>query len=313
VPRHEFIAVQCFAAGAAKSAPPILPVGIDPWADQSSVNHRKPRQALASVLAQALLERRCAQRFGANQKGSGMENALLVGLSQQTALQRQLDIVAHNLANMSTNAYKAERPLFHTYLAPIRDAEGRHDDARMVNDYGMVRDMTEGALKATNNPFDVAISGDGYFIVGTANGERYTRNGHFSLDSTGRLVTSDGDPVLDSNHSEISFASDETGFTIARDGSISTSAGTKGKLGIVEFANQGDLTRTGGSLYETTETPTDVASPNVQQGMIEESNVVPIVEMTTMIDILRSYNQSAQLMKSAEDLSEKAVSDLGKT
>jgi len=239
-----------------------------------------------------------------------MENALLIGLSQQTALQRNLDIIAHNLANMETNAYKAERPLFHSYLAAIRDVQGRHDDAQMVNDYGMVRDMTEGALKPTSNPFDVAISGEGYFIVGTAAGERYTRNGHFSLDANGRLVTSDGDPVLDSNHSEITFADDETNLSIARDGSISTSAGTKGKLGVVQFANEGALTRTGGSLYETTETPTDVTSPNIQQGMIEESNVVPIVEMTTMIDILRAYNESSELMKQAEDLSQKSVQDL---
>ena len=113
----------------------------------------------------------------------------------------------------------------------------------MVNDYGMVRDMTEGTLKPTSNPFDVAISGPGYFIVNTSAGERYTRNGHFSLDANGRLVTSDGDAVLDSNHSEITFAEDETNLSIARDGSISTSAGSKGKIGVVQFADEGTLTR----------------------------------------------------------------------
>ena len=74
------------------------------------------------------------REMSAKLEGLLMENALLVGLSQQTALQRNLDIIAHNLANMETYAYKAERPLFHTYLADIRDVEGRHDDARMVND-----------------------------------------------------------------------------------------------------------------------------------------------------------------------------------
>lgn len=126
-----------------------------------------------------------------------MQNAEIVGLSQQTALQRNLDIIAHNLANMDTTAYKVERPLFHTYLAEIRDVEGRHDNARMVNDYGMTRDMSEGALKSTSNPFDVAIQGKGYFMVSTSDGERYTRNGHFGLNGQGQLVTSDGDPVLE--------------------------------------------------------------------------------------------------------------------
>ena len=242
-----------------------------------------------------------------------MENALLVGLSQQTALQRNLDIIAHNLANMETYAYKAERPLFHTYLTDIRDVEGRHDNARMVNDYGMVRDMTEGTLKGTSNPFDVAISGKGYFVVSTEAGERYTRNGHFSLDANGRLVTSDGDPVLDSNRAEITFAPEEDRLSIARDGSISTSAGPKAKIGVVEFANEGALTRTGGSLYESTDQPTEMTSPVIQQGMIEESNVVPIVEMTTMIDVMRAYNASSELMKSADDLSRRAIQSLGQT
>ena len=242
-----------------------------------------------------------------------MQNAELIGLSQQTALQRNLDIIAHNLANMDTTAYKVERPLFHTYLAAIRDVEGRHDNARMVNDYGMTRDMSEGALKATDNPFDVAIQGKGYFMVQTADGERYTRNGHFSLNAQGQLVTSDGDAVLDSNHAPITFAQDETNFKVARDGSISTSQGEKGKMGVVEFANEGDLTRTGGSLYETTETPTASQDINLQQGMIEQSNVVPIVEMTTMIDVMRAYTAASQSMKQADDLSEKAITSLAKT
>ncbi|MFZ1988345.1 MAG: flagellar basal-body rod protein FlgF [Alphaproteobacteria bacterium] len=241
-----------------------------------------------------------------------MQNAELIGLSQQTALQRNLDIISHNLANMDTTAYKVERPLFHTYLAAIRDVEGRHDNARMVNDYGMTRDMSEGALKATDNPFDIAIQGNGYFMVQTADGERYTRNGHFSLNAQGQLVTSDGDSVLDSNHAPITFAQDETDFKVARDGSISTSAGEKGKIGVVEFANEGELTRTGGSLYETTETPTPSQNTNLQQGMIEQSNVVPIVEMTTMIDVMRAYTASSQMMKQADDLSEKAIASLAK-
>lgn len=241
-----------------------------------------------------------------------MQNAELIGLSQQTALQRNLDIIAHNLANMDTTAYKVERPLFHTYLTAIRDVEGRHDNARMVNDYGMTRDMSEGALKSTDNPLDLAIQGKGYFMVSTADGERYTRNGHFNLSADGQLVTSDGDPVLDSNHSPITFAQDETDLKVAQDGSISSSAGEKGKIGVVEFANEGDLTRTGGSLYTTSETPTTPDTVDVQQGMLEQSNVVPIVEMTTMIDVMRAYTTSSQMLKQSDDLSEKAIGSLGK-
>jgi flagellar basal-body rod protein FlgF len=242
-----------------------------------------------------------------------MDNSLIVGLSQQTALQRDLDIIAHNLANMGTNAYKAERPLFQTYLSNVRDVNGQPDEAKLVYDYGMVRDMSEGTLKTTSNPFDLAIDGSGYFVVKTAAGERYTRNGHFSLDDKGQLVTSEGDPVLDSNHNPITFSPEETSLTVARDGSISTSQGQKGKILLVDFANQGELNRTGGSLYKTTEQPTPAKKVDIHQGMLEESNVVPVVEMTTMIDLMRAYTQASQLIKQNEDMSQNTIQTLGKT
>lgn len=240
-----------------------------------------------------------------------MENALLIGLSQQTALQRNLDIIAHNLANMGTVAYKTERPLFRTYLTGVHDTEGRPDQAQFVSDYGMVRDTSEGALRSTGNELDVAISGPGYFAVQTDQGERYTRNGHLRIDGQGQLITSDGDPVLDSGGAPITFGTDEHNISIARDGSITTSAGAKGKLNVVKFENEGKLSRIGGSLYQTDETPTPATDAVVQQGMIEESNVVPIVEMTTMVELLRAYNSTASLIKQAEDMTQRAVHDLG--
>jgi flagellar basal-body rod protein FlgF len=242
-----------------------------------------------------------------------LENALLIGLSQQTALQRNLEIVAHNLANMGTVAYKAERPLFRSYLTQIHDAEGRPDEAKFVSDYGMMRDVSEGALRQTGNELDVAISGSGYFAVQTANGERYTRNGNFRIDAQGQLTTPDGDPVLDTGHQPITFGTDDKNISIARDGSISTSAGQKGQLLVVTFPNEGDLTRIGGSLYASPDPPTPATNVVVQQGMIEESNVVPVSEMTTMVELLRAYNSTASLIKQAEDMTEKAVQTLGST
>jgi flagellar basal-body rod protein FlgF len=240
-----------------------------------------------------------------------LENALLIGLSQQTALQRNLDIIAHNLANMGTTAFKAERPLFRSYLTGIHDVEGKPDQAQFVSDYGMVRDTSEGTLQRTSNEFDVAISGHGYFAVQTAQGERYTRNGHFRLDGQGQLTTTDGDPVLDSNHSPITFNPDEKSVSIARDGSISTSAGPKGKVSVVQFQNEAALSRIGGSLYETSETPQPATGAIIQQGMIEESNVVPIVEMTTMVELMRAYSSTTQLIRQSEDMTQRAVHDLG--
>lgn len=240
-----------------------------------------------------------------------MQNAILIGLSRQTALQRNLDIISHNLANMETVAYKAERPLFRTHLTSVQDVNGNADKARYVSDYGMVRNVTEGTIRRTGNPLDVAIDGPGYFAVSTPGGERYTRNGQLRIDDEGTLVTSDGQPVLDTNRNEIIFGPDEDSLSIARDGSISTTAGQKGVLLVVTFENESNLTRTGGSLYVSTAPPIDRTDAVIQQGSIEESNVIPILEMSTMLEVLRAYSSTSQLVKSAEELNQRAIRTLG--
>ena len=242
-----------------------------------------------------------------------MDNTLLIGLSQQTALQRQLDIVAHNVANMNTVAYKAERPLFRAFLTDVRDVEGRPDKAKFVSDYGMVRDSSEGPLKRSGNELDVAVSGPGYFAVQTQQGERYTRNGHLRIDGQGQLTTSDGDVILDTGHSPITLGAEEKSSTVARDGSISTTAGAKGQLLVVEFQDEGLLTREGGSLYATTETPSPAKASTVLQGMIEDSNVVPIAEMATLVQLMRAYSSTTQIIRQAEDMNARAIHALGQS
>ena len=123
-----------------------------------------------------------------------MNNQFLVSLSQQMAANRSMEVIANNLANLSTPAYKRENMLFEKYVVPVQASEGEGGangtvDVSFVKDSGVVRDFSEGEIEPTNAPFDFAINGSGYFVVQTANGERYSRNGHFSLDDSGQLVT----------------------------------------------------------------------------------------------------------------------------
>src|SRR6185437_11408288 len=122
---------------------------------------------------------------------SSMENATYVALSSQMALQRQMDVVANNLANASTPAFKGEEMLFSQYLVQPRGGS----PLAFVEDSGTVRDLRQGPIAKTGNPLDLAIAGQGYFAVQTPLGARYTRNGHFQLDSQGQIVTSQGYPV----------------------------------------------------------------------------------------------------------------------
>ena len=124
-----------------------------------------------------------------------MENALLIGLSRQMVLGRSMDVVANNIANMNTTGFKADNALFEEYLMPVA-RENRFSPAdRMVsfvNDSGAWHNLSSGPLQNTGNPLDIAINGDGYLVVQTTAGERYTRNGALQINGQGQLATADG-------------------------------------------------------------------------------------------------------------------------
>ena len=124
-----------------------------------------------------------------------MENTFLVGLSQQIASHRAMEVIANNLANLSTPAFKKESVAFEEYLTnvPATETEGGGvTPVAFVLDRGVVRDLSSGRLEQTNGVLDFALEGRGYFVVDTPQGERYTRNGLFQLNNQGQVVTDDG-------------------------------------------------------------------------------------------------------------------------
>ncbi len=242
-----------------------------------------------------------------------MENALLIGLSRQTALLRQMDIIANNLANSETAGYKGEKPLFEEYLsknAIITNVPGVSAKVSMVQDRGLLRDFSEGGMVATQNPFDVAINGKGWLVVDTPDGERYTRNGQLTRNDEGLLVNSSGYPVL-STAGTITIAADEVNVTISADGSVSTSAGEKGKLRIVNFDNENQLKKQGGTLFSSEEPSIPAEKYRIVQGVVERSNVKPILELTEMINVMRSYISTSKLNEKLDELKRRGIEQLG--
>lgn len=240
-----------------------------------------------------------------------MENMLLIGMSQQLAMRRQMDIIANNIANMNTTAFKAESVLFEEHLVKTDSIERPARKLAFVNDVATIRNQTEGRSSPTGNPLDLAIVGKGFFTVGTADGTRYTRNGHFMLDPEGRLVNGEGNAVLDADGNEITIQPGETGLSIARDGSVSTTAGPKGRIGLVTFANEADMKKVGTSLYNTTQSPEPTTKAEVIQGTLEQSNVEPIIEVTKMMELLRNYQEVSSVMQRADDLSRQTIKETG--
>lgn len=240
-----------------------------------------------------------------------MENALLIGLSRQSAMMREMSTIANNLANMNTTAYKSQSMLFDEYLMPVASEDSPDKTLSFVQDYGQVRNLADGEMQMTGNPLDIAIAGEGMFKVQTPNGDQYTRNGHLQLDDTGQLVTSNGYPVLTTAGATLTFANDEKQITIARDGTVTTEAGERGKIALVTFPNLQDMKTTGDNLYTTTQTETPVTAPHMVQGSVEGSNVKSIVEMTNMIDVMRSYESAAKLVDAADNMRRQAISQIG--
>jgi len=248
-----------------------------------------------------------------------VENTLLVGLSRQMVLERQIDVVANNVANVNTNGFKADKSLFQEYLKT-----GAHEDnfvgkdraVSYVLDNGTFKDFAQGPTEQTKNPLDVAIDGRGFLVVQTAAGERYTRDGGLQINAQGQLVTAAGEPVL-GNSGPIVFQPTDHDVSIAADGNISVLEGVnridsiRGKLRLVSFADAQKLLKEGSNLYSagTAAAQPDTAS-KVKQGFVEKSNVNSVAEMSRMIEVTRTYTQIATLLQQQSDLHKSAIEKL---
>jgi len=241
-----------------------------------------------------------------------MENTSIIALSRQSVIRREIDVIANNIANMNTTGFKGEKMMFveHVVRSKGGDKIGgeRHS---YVRDIATARDLSEGPLQQTGNPLDLAISENGYFVIGTEAGERYSRSGNFQLDQDGQLVTNLGDPVLSQDGAPFFFSPEDKDITIAKDGTISTENGALGRLGIVTFQNPHELKIVSGGLYSSTQPAQPVEAPVVLQGMLENSNVQPIIEMTRMIEAHRSYSRIKDFIEKEDGRIKKMMEAFG--
>ena len=246
-----------------------------------------------------------------------MDSALYVGLAHRTALRRRMDVVAHNVANMSTTAFNKERVAFRQYLVDAPGAQGvKNGKISYVLDYGIVRNLDEGTPIPSENPLDVFVSKGGYLTVEAPNGNTmYTRNGRMRLDTENYLTTLNGDRILDDAGDAIQFQPGETNIDISDDGTISGQEGVVARLGIATFASEQGLNRAGTSLYETNQEPLDPADApfiKITQKLYESSNVNAIEQTVEMIEVLRAYTNAAQRSKDMSDLREDALRRLAR-
>ncbi|MBX3511888.1 MAG: flagellar basal-body rod protein FlgF [Hyphomonadaceae bacterium] len=241
-----------------------------------------------------------------------MDNALMLGLQTQRVLQRRMDVTANNLANVATTGFRADALVFEEMNTTNAHAEDSPRDIRFVRDVTLMRDMRQGPIAMTGNPLDVAIEGDGFFMIQGPNGPLYTRDGAFTLTGEGRLVTSDGRAVLNSGGAPIVFDPQGESPAIGRDGAITVAGVEAGRIGVVAFAAPGALSKVGDNLWDAQGQQSEPFEGVVVQGALEGSNVRPVLELTRLIEISRAYQSAARLVSSTDELRRSAIERLGR-
>jgi flagellar basal-body rod protein FlgF len=243
-----------------------------------------------------------------------MENPTYIALSRARTIARDMTSVANNIANASTNGFRAERTLFQEHLAKTGPV-GQRERISFVDDVGLYRDTREGPLEVTNNTLDLAIRGAGYLVVRTPGQDMYTRSGRFQVDANRQIVTADGYPIVGVNDAPITLqaGADISSIRIQGDGAMTSNVGAVGQIQMVQFADEQIMRKASSGMYATDQAPLPASRASLLQGSLEGSNVQPVMEMTRMMEMLRDYQSAQKLVDSEHERQRTAINRLAKT
>jgi len=236
-----------------------------------------------------------------------MTNPIYTLLSKQVGLRQQVDLIAHNVANLGTTAFKREGLAFAAHVERL-DVEG--GSLAMTDVRASHTDFRAGPLERTGNPFDLAIEGSGFFAVETAGGVRYTRDGRFSTNQLGELVTATGYRVLDEGGAPIVIPPQVADVAVSADGTLRAPDGRAlGVLGVREMP-AGPLRREADGLFGSEVEPGPALEARVAQGFLEGSNVNPVRELTDLIETQRAYERGRAMLDAEDERIRRAIEKL---
>ncbi|SDR61189.1 flagellar basal-body rod protein FlgG [Rhizobiales bacterium GAS191] len=252
--------------------------------------------------------------------------ALTIAATGMNAQQQNLEVIANNIANINTTAFKRARAefsdlLYQTVRLPGVSNRGQDNTIPEGAQLGLgvrtaaIRNLhIQGALTNTGNQLDLAVQGRGWFQVIGADGQTlYTRAGSFNKNATGQLVTVDGyqvtPPIVIPNNAVAVNVSQSGIVTVTLDGQVAPQQ--LGQLTIANFANDAGLTPLGGNLYQQTaasgapivDVPGNPGFGTLKQGYLESSNVDPVAEITDLISAQRAYEMNSKVIQAADQMS----------
>ena len=238
-----------------------------------------------------------------------MSSGMYVALSGQLALERRMETIANNVANMNTAGYRAEGVRFDSVLSRAGGI-----DVAFASEGENYISRRPGPMTQTGNPLDVAVQGEGWLALETPAGTAYTRDGRMHMSQDGELRSAAGYRVLDRGGSPILVDPAAGPVVITDDGMVTQGDRQAGALGLFLIPEQAKLTREDNSAVIPdipAEAVADMVGNGVRQGFVEGANVNPIQEMTRLIAVSRAFDAAASAAKEQEDTSQQAIRTLG--
>lgn len=225
-----------------------------------------------------------------------MDNASYTTLTRQSGLMREMQVIANNIANAATTGFRQEGLIFSEHVSKVGDGSS----LSMATGNVRQTSMQQGALTRTGGTFDLAIEGEGFFLIETPAGERLTRAGSFSPNAVGDLVTNDGFRVLDAGGAPIFVPPDTLDLSVSVDGTVSTAGRPIAQVGIYQPVDQLQMVREDGVLFRSDAGVEPSESGRILQGFLEGANVDPVSQIARMIEVQRAYEMGQSFLQ-AED------------
>lgn len=238
-----------------------------------------------------------------------MSSSLYVSLSSQVALERRMETIANNVANMNTSGFRAEGVKFETALSTAGE-----DNVAFASGGEAYISRRAGPMNFTGNSLDVAIGGDGWFGLESPAGTVYTRDGRFHLTDLGELQSVRGYPVLDIGGAPVSIDPSAGPVSIGEDGAISQGGKQVGGIGLFLLPEDASLSRYDNSAVIPSKPATpaeDMTTNSIRQGYVEGANVNPILEMTRLIEVSRAFDNAVTAIQEADSMTQEAIRTLG--
>jgi flagellar basal-body rod protein FlgF len=273
-------------------------------------------------------------RKGKNLLEKKMNEGIYIAVSGALKQEKKMSVIANNLANVNSPGFKKDQIVFESLLPPFKDKNNltfdksrntllppEHSNLNVayVGVAGFDTDFSQGGLEQTNNVFDVALDGKGFFAVKTEDGTAYTRKGSFHLDTNNRLVDINGNPVQSQGGGDVVIQGVGGKITIDTGGTVSIGKGLGniplGQIGITDFVNGEKLVKVGEGLYQPANkeaTGVTPAETSVRQGFVEQSNVKSVDEMTKMIETVRAFETYQKVIQTIDGVDERSVNSLGR-